>query len=302
LSKWVDERIAEMKSKNTMPKHLSEKYIRERLTERFSRAAWPVPPGGTVHWKIAGLPEFDGWLVIRFKFYRDRGEADYELPVRFVLQGRDDHEAKVERRYLVDKEHTFSVPASLIREDGTIDIAFSNLSINEIPVGTWFPADGGIQALCPAASMAENFVRAGLIILAKLSFIAILGVFASTFLSIPVGVFLTTVVYFAGHMRDYFMSEILENFYLFGSSMVPPGTRPNPGDEIVRNILHNVFRIFPDFGSDDVVTMLSEGFFIDGWSLASCFVWFVAIRGGILVVAAWLIFRRRELAALTPQS
>jgi len=302
LGRWVDERIAEMKSKDLMPKHLTEDYIRERLTERFSRAAWQIPPGGRIRWQIRDLPQFQGWLVIRFKFYRDRGEPNSEIPVQFVIEGRDDRKIEFERRYLVDKEHTFSIPASVVREDGTIDVVFTNLTLNEVPVGTWFPFEGGIQALCPAGSMAENFLRAGLVILAKLSFIAILGVFASTFLSIPVGVFLTTVVFFAGHMRDYFMSEILEGFYLFGSSIVPPGTPLNPADEILRKILYHVFRIFPDFGAHDVVTTLSEGFFVDGWSLAECFLWFVVIRGGILVVAAWLIFRRRELAALTPQS
>ena len=299
---WVEERIAQMKQNDMMPELRSEQWVRQRLSQQFSRSAWQVPPGGIMHWEIHDLPQFKGWLVIRFRFLRDRGEPDNEILVRFVITGRDDRQSVVRRHYRVDMQHAFSVPSTLVRQDGTIDISFENLDSGEEPVAAWFPAQGGISVLFPAGSMAENFLRAGLVILAKLSFIAILGVFASTFLSLPVGVFMTTVVFFAGHMRDYFLTEILSDFYLFGSSVVPPGTPLNPADEVLRYILYYVFAVFPNFGAYDIVTPLAEGHLIAAGMLAHCFWWFVLIRGSILVLAAWFIFRRRELAALTPQS
>lgn len=298
LGKAVNETVAQMKQRNLMPKKKSEQWVRARLHERFSRAAWRVPPNGTQKWIVSGVPKFDGWLVIRFRFHGDKGSHDHEIPCRFIVNESGDAEVNFARPYRVSKLHTFAVPSSVVREDGTVEIRFVNY--DRQGVSAWFPFRDGMQVLFPAATLAENFLRAGVVMLIRLSFIAVFGIFASTFLSFPVGVLLTTVVFSIAHMRTFIVTDMLSDLYVFGTSMVPPGTPMNPGDILLRRALFHFFALFPNFAPYNVVPGLSEGYLISGWLVWDCFLWLSLIRGGILTVAGWLIFRRRELAALTP--
>jgi len=302
LGKAIDDTVALMKKNNMMPEKKTEEWVRQRLAEQYSKSAWRVPPNTTQTWEIAGIPQFDGWLVIRFRFYGDKGKHDHELPCRFVVNEGGTPEVSVPERgvglFRVNKLHSFAVRSSVVREDGTVSIRFTNF--DRKGVAALFPFQAGMNVLYPVATLAENFARAGAVMLVRLSFVAILGIFASTFLSFPVGVLLTTVVFAIGHARNFIVLDILSDLYLFGTSMVPPGTPMNPIDLFLRRALFYFFSIFPNFSPYDVVPMLSEGYLVGTGMIVDSFLWLILVRGGLLTVAGWYIFRRRELAALTP--
>ena len=294
LMKWVDETVQEMKQKRMMPKKRTETWVRERLAVRFSRAAWSVPPNAMHRWKLSGIPQFHGWLVIRFKFLRSKGSHDHELPCRFVINETTDKKLTVQRTYRVGKLHTFAVPSKMVGKNGTLEISFYNM--DRSGVGALFPFQDGIQVLYPAASLAENFVRAGLVLLLRISLIAIVGIFASTFLSQPVAVLLAMFVFLVGHMQNKVVMTMLPDLHVFGSGMVPPGTPPHGADVFLRQVVGFFFSLFPNFGSFNAVLPLSEGFLV-GWGVVvACFVRFILVYGSVMTVAGWYIFRRRELA------
>jgi len=304
IRKWIDNAVKQMKEKGMMPEKRTEAWVRQRLYANFSKSAWRVPKNGTQKWVVRGLPRFNGWLVIRFKFLGDKGPHDHTLLCRFVVNESGQPVSVIDRPapdappgFRVKKMYSFAVPSTAIREDGSVEIRFDNYDPQGI--AALFPFQGGLQVLYPAASLAQNFLRAGLVMLARLSFIAVLGIFASTFLSFPVGVLLTMSVFFVCHVRDFLFTDLIPKLYIFGSSMVPPGTPPHPVDVFIRTVLNYFFLIFPSFGRYDVVPSLSEGYLISPWQLSHAFLYLTLVRGGILAVAGWYIYRRRELAALT---
>jgi hypothetical protein len=159
-----------------------------------------------------------------------------------------------------------------------------------------------MQVLYPAATMGENFIRAGLMMLLRLAFIAMVGIFASTFLSFPVAVLLVLVIFSVGHLSNFIFTELLPKMFVFQDVMGPPGTPIHPLDTLLRNVLAYFFWLFPNFSPYDIVPNLTDGHIIEGRALLSCFLWLPFLRGGVLALAGWYIFRRRELAALTATS
>jgi hypothetical protein len=71
-------------------------------------------------------------------------------------------------------------------------------------------------------------------------------------------------------------------------------------DAVFRWVLAHFFLLFPNFNQFNVVPDLSGGLLISGSNMAYCFLLLPLLRGGVLAIAAWIIFNRRELAALTP--
>ena len=68
---------------------------------------------------------------------------------------------------------------------------------------------------------------------------------------------------------------------------------------MLRNILTYFFMLFPNFSKFDVVPNLSDGMIISLRTVFDCFLWLILVRGGVLALTGWLIFKRRELAATT---
>ena len=86
---------------------------------------------------------------------------------------------------------------------------------------------------------------------------------------------------------------------IFGTSMVPPWAPLNAVDNVLRNILTYFFMLFPNFSKFDVVPNLSDGMIISLGTIFDCFLWLILVRGGVLALTGWIIFKRRELAATT---
>ncbi len=313
LEARVAEHMRLLEERKAMPPDKSSAYVRQEIREYFSQSAWVVFPHDEKRWVIPNVPERSGWLVVNFRFYLDRGAHDYELPAEIVInETRPDPDEKLTERsratlsyfpgpFRPRKPYGFEVPATVRRPDGSVEIVFRNLDFAEggANASAQFPYMGGIQVLYPAATLAENFARAGAIILIRLALIATVGIFASTFLSFPVAILLVLVIFVVGHARDYVILDILSDVYIFGSSMVPPWERLHAGDLFVRNIFRYFFTIFPNFGAYNVVPLLEEGRLITLPMILHAFFWMVLVRGGAMAVAGWYFFRRRELAAVT---
>lgn len=318
LTERVEQEIRMMKEKGLMPEQKSEGWVRSRLYERMSKSAWIIPPGYKASWKIYDVPEFKDpcTLIIRFRHFGDKGAYDHKIVGTFLVNESGQPMSKLTDDFQVSKPHSFGVPSTVVREEEigegpvkkkvrVVEISYLNedpSTESEPGVAALFPFEDGIQVMYPAASLANNYVRAGVMILLRLTFIAIVGIFASTFLSFPVAVLLSLVVFMIGHMADFVMGDLLSDLYLFGTSAVPPGTPLHGGDQAIRAVLSWFFLLFPNFNAYDITPALADGQVINAGAIWHCFLWLPLIRGGILAVAAWYIFRRRELAALTPNT
>jgi len=227
------------------------------------------------------------------------------------------------------KQHTFAVTPQVV-ENGKLEIRYDNQDPDGITAQ--FPFMGGITAEYPVMGLLErvvfsssfltklagkwyparrlvetsglfsNFARGSLILLMRLAFLSIVGVFASTFLGFPVAVMLVTTVYFVGQVRTTLFTEMLPKLYIFGSAMQPPWAGINRMDTFVRWLLVRFFGVFPSLSQYDVVPALSGGIFIGSGAVFNAFFWLILVRGTLVAFLAWLIFRRRELATFSPNA
>ena len=304
LAGRVDEIIEELKAKDLMPKTQSERYVRNTIRERLARGAWSVAPNTSQKWVLRGIPKFDGWLVVKFRHFSPTKKKEYYVRGGFIINESAQPVVRVTNprtgAYRGGRPHTFAVTSRVVGDDGTVEIRYANY--DEDRLTTLFPYVGGIEVMYPASGLLENFIRAGFVILCRLAFLAILGIFASTFLSFPVGVLLTLTVYIVGLLRFLLFSKMLPNLYLFGTSAQPPWANINRLDTFIRNTVGAFFMIFPNFSAYDVAPALSNGIFIETGAIFNAFFWLTFLRGGVLAFCAWLIFRRRQLAAFSPNA
>jgi hypothetical protein len=306
LDDWVKSEVKDIVANGEVPEGKTPEWVERIVRERLSKAAWVVPPGGVMKWTVSGIPPYKkGALVIRFRHYTDAMLADPVLPGKFTVNAGEQPYSEIEDAFSVGKPHTFGVPSEEIKPNGTVEITYENKykpqDQNSPPAArAEFPFEDGIQVLYPATTFGENlFLRAGLVIFIRLAFIAIVGIWASTFLSFPVAVLLSLVVFMIGYAADFIFTGLIGQLVIFGPTLVPPWAPINPIDNVLRNVLTYFFLMFPNFSKYDVVPELSDGMIISMWTVFYCFFWLIVVRGGILALTGWLIFKRRELAATT---
>ena len=90
-----------------------------------------------------------------------------------------------------------------------------------------FPIDDGLEVLYKADTFLGNYVRAAVLILCRLVFLACLGVMAASFLSFPVAILFCLVIFVTGAASGAFivesfgyMSENVNEIYTYTSPEV----------------------------------------------------------------------------------
>jgi hypothetical protein len=308
LTQWINDEYEHAKKNDLLPKDWDERWAKMKIAQRLSKSAWRIAPGETVKWEInLGRPvSKDDVVLVRFRHHGDSGAYDHVLKGFFVVNESGQPVVRYPdpiRRigppgFQVGVPNSFMVSGSVVRPDGTLEVRYTNADTDG--VAGLFPFEDGIQVLYPSAGIGSNFFMIGGLMFCKLTLIAIVGIFASTFMSFPVAVFFSIVVFLVGHLASFIFTDLLKDVFIFGTSMVPPWMPLQAGDEIIRNAIAWFFSIFPNFAQYDLVPVMTEGIRIPAGSVVDCFIWFVVVRGGVLAVLAWYIYRRRELAALTP--
>ena len=334
LMRRVNEVYSTYKEKGWLPQDRSEQWVRQQIQEQVGKEAWNVSANSARTWVIEGIPEFHGWLVINFRHFAPVKKQNYTIIGRFIFNQKGDTvvripESGMGQNFKGGKLHTFALTPKVV-EDGKITITYENRDPEGLPAQ--FPFVGGMQVQYPVMGVLEravsssqwltklvgksailtrfvetsgllsNFFRAGLILLWQLTFLSILGIFASTFLGFPVAVMGCTTVCVVGLLRVMLFSKMLPKLYLFGDAMRPPWAAINQADTLVRMGIAQFFSLFPSFTQYDTVPALASGIHINGFYVWDSFLWLVLVRGLILAFFAWLIFRRRELATFSPNA
>ncbi|MHC4807909.1 MAG: hypothetical protein ACYTBX_16850, partial [Planctomycetota bacterium] len=147
-----------------------------------------------------------------------------------------------------------------------------------------FPLEDGLEVLYKADTFAGNFIRAVLLILFRLIFLACLGILASTFLSFPVAILLCLVLFFTASFSGF----VIESFgYLSESISV-----------IYSYTFKWMIRLLPQFDKYNPTKFLVPARLL-GWSLlAECAAFMVCIKALLMLVFALVIFSYREIAKI----
>jgi hypothetical protein len=184
------------------------------------------------------------------------------------------------RKDIVRKFHELEVPASVVAKDGYLAVGFYNPPLNETVV--LFPLEDGLEVLYKADTFTGNFVRAILLILCRLVFLACLGALAASFLSFPVAILFCLVIFFTGTISGF----IIESFSYMSQNI----------SLIYTYTVKGVIQLLPQFDQYNPTKFLVPARLMTWGFLGEVALVMVLLKASLLLVLALVIFNFRELA------
>jgi hypothetical protein len=184
------------------------------------------------------------------------------------------------RKDPVRKFREIEVPADAVAADGFLGIAFMNPPLNEVVV--IFPLEDGLEVLYKADTFTGNFVRAVLLILCRLVFLACLGTLAGSFLSFPVAILFCLMIFLTGTVNGFIMESIdslSENIGIFYTYSV-------------KLLLQSL----PAFDKNNPSAFLVPARLLTWAFVGRVALLLIGVRAALLLLFALIIFRFRELA------
>jgi len=171
-------------------------------------------------------------------------------------------------------------PAAAVAKDGYLAIGFMNPPLNETVV--IFPLEDGLEVIYKADTFGGNFIRAALLILCRLIFLACLGTLAGSFLSFPVAILFCLVIFLTGTVSGF----VMESF-----------------DSLSKNIgfvytytVRGLVQLLPQFDKYNPTTFLVPARLITWAFVGKVAALMVCVKALLLLVLALVIFSFRELA------
>ena len=271
--------------------------VKDWLYKRMRLEKNAVPVGSEKIWEFRNVKVADpnGMVFVRFKFEVATPPEDEQLysfwtvgDIRPYREGKqsDTPIYPVQRKDPIRTYREFAVPADAIAADGYVAIAFVNPPINNTVV--MFMEQGSNQnlesqslaLLFKAGTFHENFIRGVCVVFFRLAFLAALACMASTFLSFPVAVLLSMVVFFTVSISGF----VLESFSFLEAT----------AGQIYKHTLALMVKGLPQFDKYNPSVYLIDGKLID----AEMFVWasWTMVWAALLLALGLLIFSGKELA------
>jgi ABC-type transport system involved in multi-copper enzyme maturation permease subunit len=256
-------------------------YIAKQI-ELSKRAA---APGYELAWRFDDVEPIDpkGSLFIRFKY--DVAVNPLDETVSGIwrvgnISGIPRKFETYERRDAVRTFQEIEVPAHLV-EGGFVEVSFINdpRYNNTVVI---FPIEDGLEVLYKADTFTANYVRAVLLILLRLVFLACLGILASTFLSFPVAILLCLCIFFTATMSGF----ILDSFSYLGANV----------GGLYRYTIQPVISLLPRFDEFNPTKFLVPARLLSWPLLFRAAGFMVCIKAVVLLLLALLIFSFREIA------
>jgi hypothetical protein len=181
------------------------------------------------------------------------------------------------------RPNVLTVSSRVVDANGRVEVQF----INETPTSVQInPSD--VYILFPQGSFEWNYLRATLLMLLQLAFLAALGVLAGSFLSFPVAVLLCMALLLISLGRPFIADAVKI------SSVFAPGVDLFTAAGYVSMQLLSL--LLPDFGSTWPSDNLVDGLYISWTSLGETASLTVGLRALAALALGCLIFRKRELA------
>jgi hypothetical protein len=185
-----------------------------------------------------------------------------------------------ERKDVIRTSREIQIPADAVAQDGYLAIGFINVPLNDTVV--IFPLEDGLEVLYKADTFTANFVRANILILARLIFLASLGILASTFLSFPVAILLCLVFFFTASFSGF----VLESFDFLSEGL----------SGVYSYTLKPIIGFLPQFDKFSPTKFLIPGRLLNWPTMAQVAAPMACIKAPLLLLLGLLIFSYREIA------
>jgi len=285
VEKQVAEKIRRDPDYKNDPKLVEDmrRALTEDFTKRIALAHSAAAPARQIVWHFTDVKpknQDDAYIYIRFKADVSQTPPDLALVGLWEFGPSDDFigAGRQPRKDAVRTVHEFPIPLSYVSDQGDLYIRYTNPSAN-YPVSVIFPAETGIQVLYIAGSFEANFLRGLLLIYLRLLFLSVLGIALGGWLSFPVAVLVGLVIYLFGISSDFILDAM---------KWSAPRT--------IETFTGVVLTMLPKLSAYDPVPLIEKGRLITNDLLIKCSVYMMFIKGGLIALAGYLIFKFKELA------
>lgn len=287
--KRVESIIKEKKIAENINNPAEIKKLREQLLVqvkgdiiKLSRA---VAPARTGIWHFQNIEPIDsesGNVYIRYKQDVSRNPSGMKTYGRWAVGPTDNLAAATMFHSTIDTirtVHEFPVPVGQLSPNGDLYVAYHNN--HEYNEGTTviFSLDTGIMALYVAGGFEANFIRSLALIYIRLLFIGTLGLAVGAWLSFPVAVLVVLVTYVLGLSSEFILESL--NY---------------DTGKLQALLIESIMHIFPKLAAYDPVDTIEKGQLVPYNTVTSALLWLLLVKGGIVGLVGYLIFKFRELA------
>lgn len=299
-----DEIATGEKRMNDVRRQLARQVRRENLDQQRAIAPTTQGEGGELDSRVYLFPGLgnarkDGTiLTLRYEFHIGRSESTDHYPVVFDFP---DVGERVEQIYVPEQWHSVLIPSQWIGEDGILRLRILNGGFSETPseatlmffpngATLYFDADG-LEVMWQASTFEANFLRAMIINWVKLSFLAILGVAAATFLSFPVAVMLAFTIFIGGSLAPFIAMSM--NEFRVHPDTIWPLRMVQWG---VIGIAWSAEWLLRPFGDASPNVLVVEGRLVPWRGVLRNLLQIGVFWSCLALLVGWWAFRRRELA------
>lgn len=269
----------------------SRKQIIEELTNRLQLEKRAAAPGHDLIWEFNNVKPLDPNqnLFIKFKYDVSVNPPNLQVysewrigDIRQIPTGKIETPIySFERKDLIRTSYEIEVPADSVADDGYLAVGFLNpAQLNNTVV--IFPPEDGLEVLYKADTFTANFIRAVLLILVRLIFLACLGILASSFLSFPVAVLFCLVILLTGTVSGF----IIESFDSLGGNV----------GKIYSYTIKPMMYLLPQFDKYNPSEFLVSARLLSWSLLAEVTAVMICIKAVLLLILALVIFNFREIA------
>lgn len=256
-----------------------------------------VAPGKTGHWQF-DLPArvgADDPVFLQFRFVTSR--PDDQTPVVglwLIGDNKGTDLCRIPVSGMANQDYSLKIP--VLSGGNRLKVSYVNREENP-PVTVLFAAPDSVKLRINTGRFEPNYLRALLMVLARLAFFSALGLTCGTVFSFPVAVFTSLALLLIsavnrwiqlmviGGVADYlvegsgpiiiFLDWIIQTLFLALNAIMPPLHQLNPLDWLPGGML------------------ISWGLVGQAWLVLGC------IYAGILALAGVVLFRQRELGLPT---
>ena len=285
----VKERYEKLERLKRLPDLPREEILAE-LTKQAQLEKRAADVGGVLIWEFDNVKPLTRSMFIKFKYDVAVNPPDMQVYGRwyagdpqYVKYGQKPPTPFYDNilKHSIQTFHEIEFPADVVPENGHLAIAFMNVSLNRTSIT--FPP-GALAILYKADTFTANFIRAVLLILFRLVFLACLSVLASTFVSMPVAILLCLVLFSTATISGF----VIESFDSLSANM----------SMFYSYTIKWMIRLLPQFDKFNPTKFLIQARLLSWSVLAQCAVFMVFIKSSILLLLAFFIFSYREIAKI----
>ena len=291
VTQEVADKYTELERKGELPTDMPRDEIMAQLTKQAQLAKRAAGVGQVLLWEFNNVEPLAESLFIRFKYDVSANPPDSQVwgrwfvgDYQFFKYGTQSDTPIYDdvHKHSVRTFHEIEVPAEVVPENGHLAVAFMNVTLNNVSI--IFPPDG-LEVLYKADSFTGNFIRAVLLVLCRLIFLACLGILAASFLSFPVAILFCFVLFFTASFSGF----VIESFSFLSADI----------GAVYSYTLKWLIQLLPQFDKFNPTKFLVPARLISWSLLGKCALLMICIKAVLILILSLVIFRYREIAKIT---